>query len=73
MNQRKGKTHSAALGDGSKIDFRQLVNYVHNARIALEKEGFEDAAFRFEMFEEFLRHDYANGHAMEFKTRHLGM
>lgn len=73
MNQRKGKTHSAALGDGSKIDFRQLVNYVRNARAALEKEGLEDAAFRFEMFEEFLRNDYGSGQPLEFKTRHLGM
>ena len=73
MNQRKGKTHKAALDNGSKVDYRQLVNYVHNARMALEKEGMEDAAFRFEMFEEFLRQDFTNGAVFEFKSKHLGL
>jgi hypothetical protein len=41
MNQRPGKTHLAALGDSQNIALRSLIDYVKNARVALDETELE--------------------------------
>lgn len=72
MNQRPGKTHSAILRDGDRISLRDLVNFCKSAKEDLEKEGDNDAAFRFEMLEDYLRTDYQGG-KLEYKSSILGL
>lgn len=46
MNQRSGKTHRAALGDGTQE--MKLRNFFRDAQHILEEAGEHDAAFYFE-------------------------
>jgi hypothetical protein len=73
MNQRAGKTHMATLNDGHNISLRSLIEYVRNAKIALEDDAKDDAAYYFEMFEDFLKTDVANGKPLSFTYKSLGM
>jgi hypothetical protein len=74
MNQRPGKTHSAALGDSQNVPLRSLIDYVKNARVALNETDHEDAAYYFEMFEDFLRTEVANGtKPLSFTYKSLGL
>lgn len=74
MNQRPGKTHLAALGDGQNVTLRSLIDYVKNARVALDETDHEDAAYYFEMFEDFLRTEVANGtKPLSFTYKSLGL
>lgn len=58
MNQRKGKTHSAALGEDDKVRLGDLIKFVKAAKEDLEKVGEEDSALRFEILEDWLRNDF---------------
>lgn len=51
-NQRSGKSHAAALGDGR--DAMALKNFFRTAAELLEKNGNEDAAFYFEQVQSYL-------------------
>jgi hypothetical protein len=74
MNQRAGKTHSAAATDNRQmVDLAALIKFVSAARVALEQEGEEDSALRFELFEDFLRNDVANGKPFGFTYKALGL
>lgn len=72
MNQRPGKTHTAVLRDGDRIALRDLVDFCKSAKEDLEKEGDQDAAFRFEMLEEYLRTGYQGG-KLTYKSNILGL
>ena len=74
MNQRAGKTHSAAATDGRQsVDLMSLIKYAQAASRALKEEGEEDASHYFEMFEEYLRQDVANGKPFGFTYKSLGL
>lgn len=61
------------LSDGTGVNHRSLVEYVRQARIALDQEGEEDAAHFFEMFETYLVEDVANGKPFGFTYKTLGL
>lgn len=73
MNQRPAKTHAAAGNDRQSIDLSNLIKFVSTARVALEQEGEEEAALRFELFEDYLRNDVANGKPFGFTYKALGL
>ncbi len=74
MNQRSGKTHSAAATDGRQnVDLMSLIKFAQSASQALKDSGEEDAAHYFEMFEEYLRLDVANGKPFVFTNKSLGL
>lgn len=58
MQQRPGKKHKAALSDGDKIRYSDLLEFCKKARNDLAAEGESDAALRFEILEEWLRKDF---------------
>jgi hypothetical protein len=72
MNQRKGKTHSAALNDGDKIRLGDLIKFCEAARDDLQKMGEEDSALRFEIFEEWLRNDFRGG-KLSYSSKMIGL
>ncbi len=59
-------------GDGN-ISLSSLIKYVRNCQVALENNGDEDAALRFEILGDYLTEDYKPGQSLEFKTKHLGL
>jgi hypothetical protein len=71
MNQRAGKTHSAALVDNDKISLQSLINFCKEAKIELTKEGEEDSALRFEIFEDWLRKDFRG--SLKFQSKMIGL
>ncbi len=73
MNQRSGKTHAAASNDRQSIDLGNLIKFVATARVALEEEGEDEAALRFELFEDYLRNDVASGKPFGFTYKALGL
>lgn len=74
MNQRSGKTHAAAAFDNRQtVDLAALIKFVADARFALEQEGEDESALRFELFEEYLREDVANGKPFGFTYKALGL
>lgn len=74
MNQRPGKTHSAAATDTRhSIDLGALIKFAAQARVALEEAGEDDAALRFELFEDYLRNDVVNGKLFGFTYRSIGL
>lgn len=72
MNQRPGKTHQAALRDGDRIALRDLVDFLKEARVDLFAEGDDDAALRFELFEDYLRNNFTGG-KLKYKPGILGL
>lgn len=74
MNQRAGKTHSAAATDTRQsVDLGSLIKFVSTAAVALSESGEDDAAHYFGMFEDFLREDVANGKPLGFTYKALGL
>lgn len=51
MNQRAGKTHRAALGDGNTM--MRLKNFMETCQKLLEGEGHTESAFYFEQLSEY--------------------
>lgn len=71
MQQRKGKTHKAALGDSEKVNYRDLVEFVSKAKTDLESVGESDAALRFEIFEDWLRNDFKG--RLKYEAKIIGL
>ena len=71
MNQRAGKTHSAALVDNDKVSLQALINFCKEAKNDLEKEGEEDSALRFEVLEEWLRNDFKG--SFKYQSKMIGL
>lgn len=69
MNQIKRPTPS----DGTGVNLRSLIEYVRSAKTALQQSDEEDAAHYFEMFEEYLVKDVANGKPFGFTYKTLGL
>lgn len=61
------------LSDGTGVNLRSLTKFVKEARVALLHEGEEDAAHYFEMFQEYLEKDVANGKPFGFTYKTLGL
>lgn len=61
MNQRKGKSHAAALNDRVNVDLKDLLSVLNAVMIQLDIAGEEDAALRFEIFRDYLSTDYRGG------------
>mgnify|MGYP006278213267 CR=1 FL=1 len=72
MNQRKGKTHAAALGDRERVDLKDLLFVLRCAQSELACAGEEDAALRFEIFRDYLINDYRGG-KLAYSTRMVGL
>jgi hypothetical protein len=74
-NQRAGKTHSAAMNDdrlGQQLG--QFAKLIRAAQAALESEGEEDSALRFEILGDFLEKDVINdGKSLMFSTKVIGL
>lgn len=72
MNQRKGKTHKAALGDGEKVGLGALITFLKEAERDLVKAGDDDAALRFEIFREYLMNDFRGGF-LKYQSKAIGL
>lgn len=59
--------------DDERISLRTLVRYVEDAQTALIDSNDLDAAFRFEMFADYLRNGYNEFDGLKFKGIHLGL
>lgn len=59
--------------DGTGVNLRSLIDYVRSAKAALNEASEEDAAHYFEMFEEYLVKDVANGKPFGFTYKTLGL
>lgn len=75
MNQRRGKTHAASGADnGTTVNLQGLIRAVRDCQAALEAQGEEDSALRFEIFGDYLAEDVAEkGKPITFTTRMLGL
>lgn len=74
MNQRRGKTHLGALSDdGGSVPLGGLIKFCIQAQHALEEEGEDDAALRFEIMADWLQKDVVNGAPFTFSTKALGL
>lgn len=74
MNQRRGKMHAASMSDRQDVPLAKIIRFVRQAQAALEGEGLEDEATRFEIFGDFLEEDVATGsHPLEFTYRSIGL
>lgn len=73
-NQRAGKTYNAAANDQRQsVDLGSLIKFVQSASVALMESGEADAAHYFDMFEDYLREDVANGKPFGFTYKALGL
>jgi len=72
MNQRKGKTHAAALGDRERVDLKDLLFVLKCAQSELAASGEDDAALRFEIFRDYLVNDYRGG-KLAYTTKMVGL
>ncbi len=61
------------LSDGTGVNLRSVTNFVREAKVALTQSGEEEAAHFFEMFEEYLVKDVANGKPFGFTSKTLGL
>lgn len=74
MNQRAGKTHAAGMDQGGgSVQYSDLLRFVRAAQKALESEGEEDSALRFEILGDYLSEDYKVGNPLTFTTKALGL
>lgn len=73
-NQRAGKTYNAAATDHRQsVDLGALIKFAQQAQLALEQEGEDDSALRFELFADYLQNEVANGKPFGFTYRALGL
>jgi hypothetical protein len=61
------------LSDGTGVNLRSLVEFVRSAQVALRDSDEEDAAYYFEMFEDYLVKDVANGKQFGFTSKVFGL
>lgn len=75
MQQRQGKSHAASGFDGGQtVSLQGLIRTIRDAQTALEAEGEEDSALRFEIFGDYLEQDVAqNNKPITFHMRMLGL
>jgi len=59
--------------DGTGVNLRSVIEYTRTAAAALKEAGEEDAAHYFEMFNEYLVKDVANGKPFGFTYKTLGL
>jgi hypothetical protein len=71
MNQRAGKTHSAALVDNDKVTLQALINFCKEAKNDLLSQGEEDSSLRFEILEEWLRNDFKG--SLKYQSKMIGI
>ncbi len=69
--QRPAKTYSAAIGE-ERVSLRALIQYLSDARGALENES-DDSAHYLDMIITYLRDDYKPSEGLKFKSIHLGL
>jgi len=62
-NQRGGKWKPASLSgaDGSRIDIRNIIEFMESSANALERDGKEDTSFYFQQVADFLRENPRKG------------
>lgn len=61
------------LSDGTGVNHRSLVDFCRRANATLIEEGELDSAYYFEMLEEFLVQDVANGKPFVFTNKVFGL
>lgn len=61
------------LSDGTGVNLRTVLAYARSAQRALEQEGDEDAALRFELFADYLEKDVAAGKPFGFTYKSIGL
>lgn len=61
------------LSDGTGINYRTLTDFVSKAKLALIEADEEEAAHYFEVFEDYLKQDVANGKPFGFTYKALGL
>jgi hypothetical protein len=62
-----------ALADGTGVNLRSVLNFARAAQKALEQEGEEDSALRFELLADYLEKDVANGKPFGFTYKTIGL
>lgn len=67
------RNKAPTLSDGTGVNYRSVVDYVSQAKAALEQEGETEAAHYFEMFEEYLKNDVVGGKPFGFTYKTLGL
>lgn len=73
MNQRRGKTHAAAMNDSGGIKLRELIMFAKEAQEALELEGHKDSAFYFGQLKDYLQENPSKGLTKDPAYRILGL
>lgn len=75
MNQRAGKTHAAGMRDegGGSYTLKQIIELIAACKTAMAGSDEFDAEIRFEILEDWLRHDVANGTPLTFTNKTLGL
>jgi hypothetical protein len=73
MNQRKGKTHKAGLGDRDSLTTNQLIAMFDQAAIELKLLGKGDEQFICEQFSDYFRNYYSPSKGLDSVTRILGL
>jgi agmatine/peptidylarginine deiminase len=67
-------TKKPKLSDGTDINYRTLLRFVQDAKIALREVDEENAAHYFEMFETYLKEDVMNNkRPLAFTYKALGL
>jgi len=61
------------LSDGTGVNHRSLVEFCRRAAATLAEDGAGDGAYYFEMLEEFLVKDVANGKPFVFSSKVFGL
>jgi hypothetical protein len=74
-NQRRGSFHAAAMTDDrSGQQVGQFAKLIRAAQAALEAEGEDDSALRFEILGDYLEKDVINdGKPLMFSTKVIGL
>lgn len=73
MNQRPANMHAAALNDDGIVKVSALYKMIRECQKALEEIDESDSAVRFEIFGDWLLHDYKPGKPFIFTSRVLGL
>ncbi len=73
-NQRRGSTYAAGPSDRSDVPLKSLIQYAKDAQAALEAAGYEDPAYYFEQFHDYLVRDVVGQNKpLKFATIQLGL
>lgn len=74
-NQRRGSFHAAAMTDDrSGQEVGKFAKLIRQAQVALEEEGEDDSALRFEILADYLEKDVINdGKPLAFTYKIIGL